>query len=880
MDLLHALMSQYRTALKDMGDETIVGITDIVSGEKDPRNLMIIFSILRVIMVEWDITSYAEALFDSVFCYFPITFRPPPDDPYGITAQDLKTRLRDCIAASEQFAPFAFPQLIDKLDSTSPNVKKDVLQTIASCATSYGVTQLSNYSVTLWDSLKYEILNVQEEDLADEALAALQAIASRLSHGLTSFDQPSPLAIYLRPITKECNEQLQEPQHKQAKPAGQILSSLSRASPIALYLVVRAVMPSILTIYQAAESILKQRALLEVLIQIFDSAIAIQDTGSSSSLPKDILNPLELFKDRFFMLASQALMSTAAEEVSFRVMATRALLRLCSLRNFLQENEAGMIVQYLDEIILLEDSNGRDDLKNEAIKALVEISKIKPNLIMSITFPAFMARLPDYSPSDQRSYLVMLEGLARLSVERTISETLIRRLLSKLDLVLENDGSSAYARAILSTLYYVLSQRNLAADSSINTYYEKIVVGLINRVVSASMGQRPTTALNDELALETLGRLANLIVRALDQEKQQSVGLQIYSLFADKGAFLSIPDRPDSPRMQRMTMILSTWLMAGIRRANFLSSAGPDHGELQILLDKLVRHALSEDVPAIRNNLLRQISLITNKFLSPEQIYFATDILWKQSSGLIEAEKLTENSIRVIFWISKGLILRQAKTEEVLQRLLSLLSSESHGLVGGRGFGLLLAPDEVLSKENDATIRLLSKQKVFDFCIPRIAADFRQVEIPIKPNYLIALSGILKYMPIEIVVTEIETLLPLLLQSLDLKDQDVKAATIESLFLVSQESSAAVEGHIPSLINRLLKTAEKPNENVPRVRLNALRCLRTFPGKVKDSALLPYRYPVTRTLWEVLDDPKRDVRKAAVECRAAWLNLDEPDEED
>lgn len=233
------------------------------------------------------------------------------------------------------------------------------------------------------------------------------------------------------------------------------------------------------------------------------------------------------------------------------------------------------------------------------------------------------------------------------------------------------------------------------------------------------------------------------------------------------------------------------------------------------MLDKLVRHALIEDVPAIRNSLLRQISLITNKFLSPEQIYFATDILWKQSSGLIEAEKLTENSIRVIFWISKGLILRLAKTEEVLQRLLSLLSNESHGLVGGRGFGLLLAPDEVLSKENDATIRLLSKQKVFDFCIPRIAADFRQVEIPIKPNYLIALSGILKYMPIEIVVTEIETLLPLLLQSLDLKDQDVKAATIESLFLVSQESSAAVEGHIPSLINRLLKTAEKPNENVP-----------------------------------------------------------------
>lgn len=70
-----------------------------------------------------NLTDAKKGLFDSVFCYFPITFRPPLDDPYGITAQDLKTRLRECIAASGQFAPFAFPQLIDKLDSTSPNVK-------------------------------------------------------------------------------------------------------------------------------------------------------------------------------------------------------------------------------------------------------------------------------------------------------------------------------------------------------------------------------------------------------------------------------------------------------------------------------------------------------------------------------------------------------------------------------------------------------------------------------------------------------------------------------------------------------------------------------------------------------------------------------------
>lgn len=29
----------------------------------------------------------------------------------------------------------------------------------------------------------------------------------------------------------------------------------------------------------------------------------------------------------------------------------------------------------------------------------------------------------------------------------------------------------------------------------------------------------------------------------------------------------------------------------------------------------------------------------------------------------------------------------------------------------------------------------------------------------------------------------------------------------------------------------------------------------------------------------VLDDPKRHVRKEAVECRSAWLNMDEPEDD-
>ena len=56
--------------------------------------------------------------------------------------------------------------------------------------------------------------------------------------------------------------------------------------------------------------------------------------------------------------------------------------------------------------------------------------------------------------------------------------------------------------------------------------------------------------------------------------------------------------------------------------------------------------------------------------------------------------------------------------------------------------------------------------------------------------------------------------------------------------------------------------------------------MRVLPGKMNQSTLLPYRNAVTRGMLNVLDDPKRNVRKEAVDCRAAWLALDEPDEEE
>ncbi|KAI9717865.1 MAG: hypothetical protein M1812_004392 [Candelaria pacifica] len=882
LTLLDKLLSDYRNAVKSMGHTALVGITDLVAGEKDPRNLMIIFSVLRVIMVEWDVSKHAETLFESVFCYFPITFRPKPDDPIGITAQDLKSRLRECLASTSHFAPFAFPALIDKLDSTSPVVKKDVLQALAACSASYHSSTIANYSITLWDSLKFEILNAEEDDLADEALVVLQAIAKRLSGDLITITPQSTLAKYIRPITTDCNEQLQEPQQKQAKPAGQILSNVAAASPSAFMIVTKAAVAPLLTVYQDAGGVLKQRALLEVLNRLFESAIEVYGTWNAPNPNPAIETPLVAFRDRLFELYSQTLMSTAKEEVSLRVAALNGLLRLCRLRGFFEDSEIGMVVQYFDEIVLLEESHGRDELKTKAIQALVELSRVKSRLIMDITFPAFMAQLPDTDHNEQKQYLTILEGLAELSVEKEIFETLLRRLLNKLDVVLKNTSSPAYPSAILSTLLFVLRKRDLNLDPKVETYYEKIA-DLIRRTTLSIGASNNPSPLNTVPVMDVLGQISNLVVRNISVELQQKVAQQSYKLFTGNDELQQLSLQAKSSINHRRTMILSTYLLAGLRREITLPFDDfPGTKSPSSIISYLVGLTQKEDDPPTRIATLRQIALITNKNLdlSPAGInrkHVVSVIL----HDLLKLENLSENGIRTAFWIIKALALKLDRSLSlVLDELLQTLDNKTFGLFTARGFSLLLSPDGVLSKENHLVVRLLHRQKVFAYCIPRIADSFRRAESTKKPNYLIALSGLLKAVSTDILMPHSDMLLPLLLQSIDLDDPDVKAATIDTLTITIKENPKAVEAHVSSLISRLLSSARGKQFNPQRVRELSLRCLCIFPTKFRHEILLPYKKQVTKNLMTILDDTKRVVRKEAVDCRAAWFNMDEPDPDD
>lgn len=276
-----SLLALHRNMLKSMGTDFINSFTKMVDGEKDPRNLMLLFSMDKVILLEFDVQAHIEVsqalvcptrdvqadhrqdLFDVTFCYFPISFRPPPNDPYGITADDLKLALRDCMAASPYFAKLALPLFLEKFTtaagqsmvrSRAPltgfaiskgmlrSSQKDLMLSMAACFPTYGAAAVRERGKELWEGIKTEIMYSSDGAIEAAALKACESLTRTLYP--TADSSAAGLA---QDMIKEALAALEEPEKAQSLGATKILVSIIRASRT---LIILSLMPGTLLTVQ------------------------------------------------------------------------------------------------------------------------------------------------------------------------------------------------------------------------------------------------------------------------------------------------------------------------------------------------------------------------------------------------------------------------------------------------------------------------------------------------------------------------------------------------------------------------------------------------------------------------------------------------------
>jgi DNA repair/transcription protein MET18/MMS19 len=238
------------------------------------------------------------------------------------------------------------------------------------------------------------------------------------------------------------------------------------------------------------------------------------------------------------------------------------------------------------------------DYSRKVLEALAEVANIKPQLILDITFPAFLAELPDTETGERRDasmkvrkgYKEILAAFAQVSTERAIFEVLLRRLFSKLDIVLSSTptpvasltiatSTITYPHAIIGTIYLVLQKKSLRSDVDLPSYMETLLPTLLNKIiVPATINGPHTRVLCSREILHVVSLIVNTVVRTCDVTSQTAFYRELFKLFVSSETSTLIssnqelvaarfrPLAPDADDVQAATVEIFVAAIAGARK--------------------------------------------------------------------------------------------------------------------------------------------------------------------------------------------------------------------------------------------------------------------------------------------------------------------------
>jgi DNA repair/transcription protein MET18/MMS19 len=825
----------------------------VATGEKDPRNLLLSFDLNRAVSSKLNIEASKDDMFDILFCYFPISFKPPKDDPYKITSDELKQGLRSAIAASPLFAKDSYPNLIEKLTSTSPSVKRDTLETIIACVDNYGHVSLVEHWVEIWNAIKFEIIHGEEDDeegIHKLVLSAITSIASELSKNDEDFQ------TFFETIFAELKETFQL---KSARQTCFIFGAVAKPNTFCYNKVVREVFAELLKDTKDL-SVPKERSLIQHIGIFTNVYIDVYGTFDALKL-QDYNNGLKLFKDDILILLGKALMGSSKVEVSLRTLAITELTKIATLADFLTNSELGLIVQYFTETVLTDDN---EYVFNSGIGGLVQLSKVDSGLLLEVTFPTLLSLLPDDDipvriNEEEKPKEKILEIMNSLSTNSAIVNFMLIRLVNKLETIQSKPECEKYSAFIVSSLQQMIVSNETVKHFCTDPHLAKGFTKLIKLLLGSK-------SLQNESTFETATEILKLLVvfsskslhqHLLDESLDFFRGSQVENTTYYRGITpVNVFETPS-----KVVAILLK-VMAGLDKSAKLDDAD----EMIDQVIKIIKSHKFENVYT-RISYLRLLSLLINK--------------WNTSSSNYESIPLKNTSdIEIYSWIARGVILKIDPRSTVFsERLVALLSDESFGSVATKSFEVLVVDMSIFEKFkkiNNNNVRLLYKQRFFEVVSPMLVDGFTNArDMKIKSNYLTSLSLILKHTKREIIAPHLSSFFPLLLQSLKLQNSDVRLASLQTILSSVDEVPDLISSHLSTLIPSLLLLVQMDSTklNTADVRLVAVSCLHSFTMCVPLEKLVPYQKCIIKSLTPALDDKKRKVRKGAVDTRQAYYEL-------
>uniref|UniRef100_A0A8C5Q3D9 MMS19 nucleotide excision repair protein n=1 Tax=Leptobrachium leishanense TaxID=445787 RepID=A0A8C5Q3D9_9ANUR len=865
--------------LKNLGADFTFGFIQVMDGEKDPRNLLVAFHIVHdIIAKHYNLGPFVEELFEVTSCYFPIDFHPPPNDPHGLTREDLILGLRAVLTATPRFAEFLLPLLIEKMDSDVQSAKLDSLQTLSAACAVYEQKELKEFLTSLWSSIRREVFQTASEKIEAGGLSALQSLSSCLSRSVLTADSEDYLDTVLNNVLQDCKHHLCEPDMKLVWPSAKLLQAAAGASSRACRKVTSSVLPLLLEQYSQQAQSNQRRTILEMTVGF----LKLQSKWSD----EEDENGLGAFKAALCSMVYSAVTDPSSQ---VHLAAVKALTVLGTQKGFLSAADIDLVVGHLTRLILME-----TDLQscNAAIEASGSLAKIHPSAFITRMIPQLSSRLwtepMEINANDNNGIqgnalrIRCLEALAAVSTHQSIVRETVPILLDYVKQAQEGKAAinSDDIVSVCKSLHQVAVQCQPDAES-MQFYHNAVVPCLLSLTVQAAIQESGTPSTEHVLLQDAVVSAMVPVISAactyLSPEFGASSVSRIVNLFLDGDVSL-LSENNFSCKFQPFQMDASTEpqsrLVALLMACVCSLPRKVEIPHLVRLLQHLLSLSLSGRSSFAYSTSSKCFAGLINKFPTGEPLdEILQDAARRIESGLVDEPNRIQ-AITLLAWVTKALILRYHPLNgQLTNRMIDLLSDRELGVSVADLFSLLVSDSaDILNKACHADIRIMFRQRFFTENVPKLVQGFHSASRDDKPNYLKALSHVLNSLPKQVLMTELPSLLSLLLEALSCPDQVVQLSTLTCLEPLLLEAADILSVHMDTLITKLLSLSSSP---AMAVRITALKCMLALT-KLPLHMLMPYKQQVIRALAKPLDDKKRLVRKEAVEARCQWFLLGSP----
>ncbi|WFD30521.1 hypothetical protein MSPP1_001542 [Malassezia sp. CBS 17886] len=901
------------------GAAFVHGYTTLVAGEKDPRNLLILFGIARVLLLEWELDhASTEAFYNILFCYFPITFRPPPDDPYRISPQNLKLALRACLSAIPAFAPLAMPLLLEKLSVSGGGAKLDTLETLSACLPVYGRAAAEANGDALWGYLKLDILQPTDELSADEAQTTLTVLVRILC---AEVDPPRGLATT---VLRDCLAELQDPGKSLAKTSMKVVQCLIDAAPSTADLAVRRVLELLLARLCGPDHVVDEAPHVLALIAALLDLVLRRDTPATAAV--------RAFRGELFAALLRGL-DSHAETASLH-----ALVVLAQLPDVLTAGEMELATQAIQTVLL---APGVDDaLRAQALDGLERILRTHKHAIETVTLPFLLNQLPyelaagNDAAAEQERIRLALGALTRLGTRPDLFGELVARLFGFLASVCAATPPPAqrarcvgYACALLATVQVCIERKAQQGDTDVPKYAAALPERIVRLLVAPWRGAAPAAAAAvaaDMAVVQRAGELLTRLPPQLPAGKQQALVDALRPSLGtprDDATQIFSPDAPEGVRN----------LMAAVAAVYIGLQPGvvPPQSSFDAWFEPLLRWLLERPETEPRADALQAQSVslllcaIVNKgvdaasFAPGGPAAAVLEQFWSRLGHTVPPARRVQG-LEAWVWMARGLLARSSDAGRAMLEQLhtQLFDDAALGAAAARALRLFAQHDGLLTRARGFHVRLLYKQRLLDALLPRLVSDFYAAPPgdAARATCLIAIATLLPALPQTTLQDQVCALLPVLVHTLRVHDACARTSAAQALLTAvcvlpevaadgeatrEAPSDASADGEAPpqaaadpsrppllaalqtelaALLDALLDNVRPQAAVVPETRAVVLQVLAVLVPRLPARELWPYRRRVVHALGARgvgIDDPKRAVRARAVDARDIWCRVAE-----